>query len=204
MVWAAAIIVTSPYIAGSKYQSQKCYTEAVWRSDMWVAYIGFWITTGWGIPLVIITYFCYMILRRLNGAVRERRHSNIQRRRIKRNREILRLFIIMVCAFFILTTPYAAFYFSATYFMHLQPKTVDMKVAQQLNYALFVLMMGNSSINPIIYAKLHKGINKSAVRFWKRLRNISACRCSYQSRRNTETLSMSRGHGSSASGDIPL
>ena len=203
-VWVTAFVVTSPYVAGSTYQNQVCYTEAVWSPQIWVAYIGFWIIIGWGIPLVVITCFCLMILQKLNRAIREGRNSNIQKKRIKRNRDILRLFVIMVCAFFILTTPYAAFFFSATYLMHLRPKTIDMQITQQLNYALFVLMMANSSINPIIYAKLHKGINKSAVRSWNRLRGVSTLRCSYHSRRNTEITSISRGHGSSASDDIPL
>ena len=200
-VWAAALVVTSPYIAGSNYHNQKCYTEAIWSAEKWVAYIGFWITIGWGIPLIVIICFCYMILRRLNRAIQGGTHMSMQRRRIKRNRDILKLFIIMVCAFFLLTTPYAAFYFSATYFMYLQPKTVNLKVAQQLNYALFVLMMTNSSINPIIYAKLHKEINKSAVRTWKRLRQIIARVCRCFSKPNTETMSISAAHGSSASGD---
>ena len=191
-------------MAGSTYQSQMCYAEAVWSSQIWVAYIGFWIIIGWGIPLIVITCFCFMILQRLNFAVRERGNSKIQKKRIKRNREILRLFIIMVCAFFVLTTPYAAFFFSATYFMYLQPKTVDMHITQQLNYALFLLMMTNSSINPIIYAKLHKGINKSAVRSWRRLRGISTFRCSYHSRRNTETTSISKRRRSSVSDNSPL
>ena len=203
-MWIAAIIVTVPYIAGSKYESGTCYTKAIWRSDLWVGYVGFWITTGWGIPLIVITCFCYMILQKLNKAVRQGTNSNIQRRSIKRNRDILKLFIIMVCTFFILTTPYSAFYFSATYFTYMQPKNVSIKVAQQLNYALFVLMMINSSINPILYAKLHKGINRSAVRFWRRLRRVSNYKCGYHLKHSPEAVSISRGHGSSASGDLPL
>lgn len=200
-VWVAAVAVTSPYIAGSQYQNKRCYTTAIWSAEKWVAYIGFWIIIGWGIPLIVIICFCCLILQRLNRAIQGGSQLSMQQRRIKRNRDILKLFIIMVCAFFILTTPYAAFYFSATYFMYLKPNKVDLVMAQQLNYALFVLMMTNSSINPILYAKLHKEINKSTVKFWERLQEILACIFHCFPKHGKDTFSISAVNQNSASGD---
>ena len=168
VVWTLAVSVTFPYMVGSQYENSQCLTVPLWPPHPWVMYVGFWIITGWGVPLLMIGIFYCLILRSLSNGLSEGCHLTILHKRLKRNKDLLSMFIVIVCVFFLLTTPYAAFYFSATYLMLLRPQSIDQGTAQQVNYALFTLMMVNSSINPVIYAKLHKEVNMFVVRCWKR------------------------------------
>ncbi|XP_065061353.1 neuromedin-K receptor-like isoform X2 [Rhopilema esculentum] len=167
-VWILAVSMTFPYMVGSQYENSQCLTVPLWPPHPWVMYVGFWIITGWGVPLLMIGIFYCLVLRSLSNGLSEGCHLTILQKRLKRNKDILSMFIVIVCVFFLLTTPYAAFYFSATYLMLLRPQSIDHGTAQQVNYALFTLMMVNSSINPVIYAKLHKEVNMFVVRYWKR------------------------------------
>ena len=47
-----------------------------------------------------------------------------------------------------------------------------MRLVQEVNCVLFVSMMANSCINPIVYAKMHKEVNKSAVKAWNFMHHV--------------------------------
>ena len=47
-----------------------------------------------------------------------------------------------------------------------------MKLVQEVNCVLFVSMVANSCINPIVYAKMHKEVNNSAVKAWNFMHHV--------------------------------
>lgn len=170
ITWSIAIGVSMPYVMGSAMHGEECYSTPVLTNNQMVIYACCWVLVGWGIPLVVITVLSVAITRVLRQTAEQAHNDAFALRCIERNRKVFKMFIMIVLAFFLLTMPYSLFYAVGTYLIYLRPNHTDFNTLNQANYALFVLMVANSCINPIIYAKMHKDVNKFSQRLWSRFK----------------------------------
>eukprot|EP00794_Sanderia_malayensis_P020047 gene20047-22014_t len=169
VIWVIAVCVTLPYVIGTDLYGKKCLTKPVLGNEHLVLYAACWVIIGWGIPFTVISVFSFFITQVLGRSAGNSSNCSIAMRRVARNRKVFKMLIVVFLAFFLLTAPYSIFYTVGTYLMYSEPKETDLNSLQQLNYALFVLMVANSCVNPIIYAKMHKEINKYARQIWKNI-----------------------------------
>ncbi len=167
MAWIIAICVSLPYVMGHQLRGEQCTSTSVLKKEHIVVYAACWVIIGWGIPLFFILFFSYIITRVLRRDAACSSSCSITLRRVERNRKVFKMLVVIFLAFFLLTTPYSIFYAVVTYLIYMKPETIDENPLKQLNYAIFVLMVANSCINPVIYAKMHKEINKYARKLWE-------------------------------------
>ena len=118
-------------------------------------------------PMAVMSVVYGIILYRLKMMVVRRLStvSNSFAVRQKKNRKLTGLFLAVVTMFFVLTLPYNIFYL--WYTMNWQTIQKDYKYHQKIGHVyhiLLLIMLLNSCVNPLIYAKLHKSFRRITLR----------------------------------------
>ncbi len=173
IVWIFAIGITIPYTISQGLHEEGvlsiCIDQGVLSELGRNIYVTSWIVTGWGVPFIIISFLytlCILDLRKISTT-----NSNdiaVNQRKTE-NQKVVKMFIIIVCLFFILTTPYSLMYVTFNYLLTYRRSELDVNLIMKLNYALFVITTSNSCMNPLIYAKLHQEINPFVKKVAKRI-----------------------------------
>eukprot|EP00112_Aurelia_sp_Birch-Aquarium-sp1_P000645 Seg1060.2 transcript_id=Seg1060.2/GoldUCD/mRNA.D3Y31 product="Tachykinin-like peptides receptor 86C" protein_id=Seg1060.2/GoldUCD/D3Y31 len=150
-----------------------CMASDRYLTNVMVAtYLTCW-TSGYSIaPLITIAILYSRCIKKLNEVKFEANGNKTLERRHEQNRNIVKMFIIVVMLFFVCTVPYAIFYAIVVFLLAYQKAADAHSLIWTLNYALFVPTCFNSCINPFIYAKKHKEINE----FVRKIYNKICCR----------------------------
>ena len=183
-VWVVSICINIPYLLRIEFVNNLCWDSSnhYIKPKEFIIYAGLWVFFIWGIPnIIMIVVYC------LTGAALKRntlKHANnkAMEQRNKQNSNIVKMFAIIVIIFFLLTMPYALFYFAGNYIIWYDP-VPDVKLLYTLNYVLFILASANGCINPLIYAKMHRDVNGFLRSVATRL---SGCCCSTSSQARSE------------------
>ena len=119
-----------------------------------------WLVYTWCIPnFIIIIVYC-LIARALKANTLKHANNRAMEQRIKQNSRIFKMFIIITIIFFTFTMPIAAFY-CYTYYMYVyDPQNPRNKDSNTINYILFIPAAANGCVNPLIYAKMQREINR--------------------------------------------
>ena len=140
-----------------------------------ISYASCYTAVGWIVPGIILVTLYYKTANQLKMS--EMYHSNVrvmQQQIRKENREVVRMFVVVVTLFFACTMPNAV-YQIVYHYIYLfgtgRPRTYLIK----LYTILPCLSAMNSCINPLVYAKMHKEINRYVRRLLTRLRGIICC-----------------------------
>ena len=135
-------------------------SDKFFSNAMIATYFTCW-TSGYSIvPLITITILYSRCIKKLNQIKFEANGNKTLEKRNEQNRNIVKMFIIIVVLFFVCTVPYAIFYAIVVFLLAYQKAAGAHSLIWTLNYALFVPTCFNSCINPLIYAKKHKEINE--------------------------------------------
>ena len=113
-------------------------------------------------PVIIMSTMYGIILLRLKSASTEQLsvHSNTVRE--KRNRKLTKLFVTVIVVFYVLTLPYNIFFM--WYTIKGKIITAENPKIQHVYQILVLILLSNSCINPLIYAKLHESFRHNTVR----------------------------------------
>ena len=139
-----------------------------------------WHVYIWCIPnFIIIIVYC-LIARALKANTLKHANNRAMEQRNKQNAKIVKMFIIIIIIFFTLTMPYAIFYCYASYMAVYDPQNPKNEQIVTINFILFILVAANGCVNPLIYAKMHREIN----RYLRNLIHIATsfcCHCIHRS-----------------------
>ena len=116
-------------------------------------------------PIIIMSALYGIILCRLkSSSVRKLSvHSSFFKVRQKRNRKSTKLFLTVVIIFYVVTLPYNIFYLWYTMNWRRIPAK-DTLTIQYIFHILLLILLSNSCVNPLIYARLHKSFRRNTLR----------------------------------------
>ena len=161
LIWIIAFCACVPYSLALKVVDRYCWVVFS-SSFMSLVWNGCYLVIGWIIPFIVMTGSYSGMAWKLK--VGEGNHTNnpetcnsIR----KENRRAVNLFVTIVCAYFLLTMPYAVFYFTYSYLMYTRPYDINSSHMVSANHGLFVLTLINSCTNPVIYARMHSKIRET-------------------------------------------
>ena len=96
--------------------------------------------------------------------------------RQRQNSSVLKMFAVITICFFILTMPFFIWSFYYYYIPHDYPRSLYWETMILLGDISIALFFVNFSINPIIYAKMHKDVNRYLRRLMQKFKT-SCCQC---------------------------
>ena len=128
------------------------------------------------IPSVIISVVYFFTARALKSNTMKHDNSRAMQLRNEQNAKIVRMFVVIVVVFFILTLPYAICVIYMHYLGHYYEPSPTDDVISSLLEILHFPYSANRSMNPIVYAKLHSEVNGYLKRIVQRVRGVS-CQC---------------------------
>lgn len=171
MIWISAVAIGLPYALRLQLVGDVCwdFNNEIISKKAYLAFIAFWLIYIWGIPNIVIIFVYFLTARALKANTLKHENNRAMALRNKQNAKIVKMFIIIIIIFFVLTMPYAVFYFYGNYKIFYDFQNVNFKVQFTLNYTLFIAATANGCINPLIYAKMHREINgylKGVVSHW--------------------------------------
>ena len=155
--WSISVAVNIPYAMSIEYEKDTCWNNYS-SAAVALIYCGLFLVFGWVLPLVITAGAYVWIAMELNKS--HLRSVTAINSRYQENEKVFQMFIIIVVAFFVLTMPFPIFYLIANYNFYHNFERFDIKSMLDWNYGLFTLSLINSCINPIIYSKMHRQMNK--------------------------------------------
>lgn len=132
------------------------------------------------VPNILIGVVYWLTCRALKSNTAKHANNEAMLKRFKANAKIVKMFIIIISVFFVLTMPYALFYFAANHIVSYDTSlnASDYNLLATLNYILFIPSAANGCVNPIIYARRQKEINafvKGLARRLLRCVPLTAC-----------------------------
>ena len=160
-------------------------------------------------PVIIMSIMYGIILYRLKAPLAREVSVHSDAIRQGRNRKNTKLFLTVVIVFYVLTLPYNIFYM----WYSINRKTIPQENAltiQHIYHLLILILLSNSCVNPLIYARLHASFRRNSFRILCPclVNQIpSACRwvsCVRDSASSTATPVSSLGAGSPCQSPEPI
>ena len=130
-----------------------------------------WASIGWIVPLIIICVLYRRCIKTLQKNHFKSIENEIMRKRLKENKRVVKMFIIVVSLFFLVTFPFVATLLGINYSITFS--TPSWKTLRMMRMALEGLMVPlalNGCLNPFIYAKMHQTFNAFVVKVWRKLK----------------------------------
>ena len=160
-IWLSSVGITIPYSLRLQLVEGACWmtNEAFLDSKAYVLFIGIAFLFIWYIPYIIIIVAYILTARALKANSLKHDNSRAVELRNKQNAKIVKMFVIVVIIFLVLTMPYGIFYFYDSYMIVYASNDIDFSLHFTLNYVLFILSSANGCVNLVIYAKMHRDIN---------------------------------------------
>ena len=90
--------------------------------------------------------------------------------RKKQNSTVLQMFAIITICFFMLTLPFIIWLFYSTYLIVNYPRSLRLDIIIFLGSIFRALFFANVSIKPIIYAKMHREVNRYLRRLMQKFK----------------------------------
>ena len=170
LIWALAVAITLPYAWSQEIILGKyCVNAGLFMNAKEEnIYVVTWIFSGWILPFLIICILYGLCVKKLRESKLKEENESMKKRNAQ-SRKVVKMFIIIVCVFFLCTMPYNLFFVTTNFMLRYRRDAVDHSLIWALNYALFVLTNINSCINPFIYAKMHQEMNVFVRNAWKKL-----------------------------------
>lgn len=139
------------------------------------------------IPTLIIGVVYWLTGRALKRNTAEHANNQAMLRRNKENAKILKMFLIIIIIFTVLTMPSSTTHVTITTLGYFE---VRYNHSDDVTYIILMIMASNSCVNPFIYAKMQKEMRhffRSLVGSVVRLSTMSANRSRRSAARHTAT-----------------
>ena len=174
-MWIIAIGLNLKFALSHRLLNGECfvYASGFETAEEVITYVAIWMTVMTLFPLILMATIYIATAIKLNGnriayAIANNRALLY---RVKENKRVVKMFLIIVTMFFLLTTPYSVYYFTFIYLSSTRRDQIDIKVLLSWNYGLFVVSIANCCVNPIIYVKFHRDVRRQIKRFGRPTRN---------------------------------
>ena len=130
-----------------------------------------WAFIGWIMPLIIICVLYRRCIKTLQKNHFKSIGNETMRKRLKENKRVVKMFIIVVSLFFLATFPFVATLLGLNYSLKFSiPSLKTLRMMRMALESLMVPLALNGCLNPFIYAKMHQTFNAFAVKVWRRLK----------------------------------
>eukprot|EP00794_Sanderia_malayensis_P009318 gene9318-10301_t len=160
VVWTSAACLSVPMgLTWRMEKGEACMETSNHLSDkQQFAYLVAVTIIIWVIPCFILTFVYTATARQLKASQMQHADDRAVARTLKQTRRIVRMFVILVVLFSLLSLPYAAFFCAIRYIKAYRHDLLNSKSRiNELalwNTVLFTSCLLNSAINPIFYAKI--------------------------------------------------
>ena len=160
LVGTVSIGIAIPYVL--RLQSNTCSAS----SNKFLSTKGYfisvviWMSYTWCIPQFIITTIYFLTTRALKANTFKHANNRAMEQRNKQNARIVKMFVIIIVIFYILTMPYGLFHMYFEYINLYDPKNAKNSLLNTIKFVLFIPVSANGCVNPIIYGNMHRGMNK--------------------------------------------
>ena len=160
-IWLVSLGFGIPHVLRLQLMDNVCSldNENIIGTPSFLIFIGISLLGIWYIPYIIMVITYYLCARALKANAFKHESNRAMEQRNKQDAKIMRMFIIIVVIFLLLTMPYAVLYFYISYMAVYRTTDVNTRLHSTLNYTLFAVASANGCVNPVIYAKMHRKIN---------------------------------------------
>lgn len=151
----------SPYIHVSHINNDVCNAHWKKNSDK---LIYFCILEGVScvIPIFIMTVVYTISSRKLQKRKVPSDDKHLSQKRKRQTHKITSMFRTIVVIFFLLTAPYMTCIFMTSWCLSYKLCKDNREVLNYISYISYTLASFNSTVNPFIYARMHRGLNRRA------------------------------------------
>ena len=172
-IWAISILMNTPFIMSLNTSNGSCSTTTLLSPTGDMVLVVCQAFVGWFLPSLILA-LCYInITRQLRYG--ELHHDNaqvvLQQIRLE-NKKVVRMFTIIVCIYLVLTLPFAMLQIVQIILIRVAPNLLTPSIAKHL-ISLYLILPNvtvlNSCVNPVVYAKMHKDINRFLRGIWRKM-----------------------------------
>lgn len=147
------------------------------------AYASCYTSIGWLIPGIILATLYFKTANQLRASEEYHSHTKVMQQQIRReNKEVVKMFVVVVALFFLLTLPNAVYQVVYHYFYMFKVELIRGKShLGQLYIVLPCVSAMNSCINPLVYAKMHREVNRYLHGLFGKLRRFACSQNIHQS-----------------------
>ena len=159
--WLSSVGISVPYAMRLKLNDGMCLdnNKSIINDKKMLFFDAVWVIYTWVIPNVIIVVVYYLTARALKANTLTHANDRAMEQINAQNAKIVKMFVIIIVLFFVLTIPYAVFncytHFQITYNF----ASLDIRFTTKVNAILFAIASANACVNPFIYANMHREIN---------------------------------------------
>lgn len=167
-VWLIGLAASLPFATRLRYIDDASICIVISYAPVTqFAYASCYTTVGWLLPGVILTTLYFKTAKELRTSEDYHSHAKVMQQQIRtENKQVVKMFVIVVGLFFSLTLPNAIYQIVHHYIYFFGNETARQKVyLGQIYTVLPCLSAMNSCINPLVYAKMQKEVNRY-VRSW--------------------------------------
>ena len=177
LAWLSSVGISIPYGLRVKFIGGMCQitNDKFVANENFVIFIGISVLCIWCIPSIVVTFVYFFTARALKANTFKHENSKAMEQRNKQNAKIVKMFVVIVIMFSLLTVPYAIFYLYLSY-MVVYGTNAFSTLNSTLNYVLFAASSANGCVNPLIYAKMHREINDYVRMVLQRITRFH-CKC---------------------------
>ena len=189
-VWLLSVVITIPCILRVHLVQNYCIptNSKIVNDKDFVIFTGIFVLYNWFIPSFSMMFVYYFTARSLKASSLKHENNRAMEQRNRQNAKAVKMFAVVVIVFFLLTVPYGVFYFFATYMEAYERTSVDVILYQALQFILFVVASANGCVNPLIYAKMHREMNRYVIAVLQQIARF-LCKCCHKESKNTYDLS---------------
>ena len=150
-----------PVLVALQHKGKSCFTKKLLSPELHLAYFGFYTLIGWVVPAVIMVGTYYQIARQLRHSEEHHSDTQVMQRQIRNeNKRVVGMFIIIVAMYFFFTLPFAVYQVIFSVFYHYDTAKFKRKEFLIIYLLLPCISAMNSCVNPLVYAKMHREINR--------------------------------------------
>ena len=173
-VWISSIGVVLPFNLNVQVSNNICSgaNYKVLGQHSSLIQVNLWVVYSFVIPNIIIVIIYSLTARALKANTLKHENNMAVQQRNKQNARIVRMFIIIVVVFFLLTIPYAIFCLYASYTLVHNASNSNVEMINKINYILLIPASANCCVNPLIYAKMQREINSYVRGIIKQIKNV--------------------------------
>ena len=161
LVWVTSIAVVLPEMVNYKLTDYGCFLPIYHTEDRIASFIKAiaWIVYSPFVPSVIMGIVYFLTSRALRANTVKHDNNRAMQLTDKQNAKIVRMFIIIVAVFLLLTMPYSICYMYGSYLVLFDESSPNYKLISPIIYILLIPASANCCVNPVIYAKMHREVN---------------------------------------------
>ena len=170
-VWLSSIGVVLPETLKYKVTEYGCfpYEDAAAASSSFIKATVYVVYSPFG-PVVLIAIVYFLTARALKKNTMRHDNNRAMEQRNKQNAKIVRMFIIIIIVYFLLTIPHAISYIYGCYVFFVDTWNSNYKIINTITYILSIPASANCCVNPIIYARMHREMTTYLGSITKRLK----------------------------------